>query len=1479
MSIQYQENIRIAAPTPLDRKYYSSRKVSGVQVPYSATTEVNLVLTTSERFEGLTVNVNGTEYWYKDGILDVNLIEKKYDSTIPEGDFVTGGTNLGFFSGKTGIQTLPVTNLSDSSYNGNYYSIYNNYYLGNDGIVHVGASSIDNINRRGYVKNLDSVKSLIWSDYVSGQYLRGWILLTGNISELIGVSVLPYLYRYYNSTTTFPHVNNTWAEGDYYTNGSEMVVSTVIGSTTTGSTITIGGPVYSHTDNNLAHFRTISTQTPELIKVSYDDAFVYLSGTSAVLDGGSKGGGEDIYIGQTGHTLYFKTITGSGNTSVTSSGDTLVVNSLGGIGTLTGATNGLQLFGASGNTVGLGGDLITGTTINGLGLHNFSISNIAEFNVSSSGNTSQLTLKPTGITMSFSGISAGINNDGGLEYGGNYRDDFSEYSLPDVGYLTGITSQKLNASAYCQYTGVTAPNTFLNLNQSVSQTVTCGQPIFNDGIILGSSPSASGISGHTKGRIYYDNCYDSINADIDDEISLLIGQEALRYVYNNTVTTIPDGTPVYETGVQTGIGNKPNVITIGLAIANDWNKSQVIGITTQSIPSNDYGYVTVRGDINNINTLTTSPYSGMTIGDKIYLSPTVAGGLTNIAPISPNTKVELGTLTKKDSVNGKIYTDINPVISLNDISDVTTITPSVDDVIKWNGNEWVNGTVGTVSAGAGVVFFNSTPKLFEPTTTPFGINSYGIGNGVQIASLTKSPVTTPINGCVIIGNAVNDTRFFSAWLYDQPLGRDVIDAGTWKSYTRIAVDSVGGGSLTYAGRNVYQVVQITGDTLSICGSASNARTAYLDNLTGQFIGTYFTGSTVNTDASWLQIYSGDSMGIYQICNKISDNSVCIVTPTIFSNSSGNTSLIWNKLFGSTSDVITCVFPQYCACEASITMPAFDVNCTDRLGQMGYVQSDNTRSVYMTYNGTLTASYFQTPLIQLHNDLAGLQGGTGTERYHISNEKYLVVQSTSGVNTGDETKTTIEAKLTGEIFSHNHPYSGLTGKPDLSIYQTITGFTEYSASTEPVIANAITGVTYVGDGSVIPYTGITNRNIVFNTLKGSGNTVINKVGNDIVICSTGGTGSEYVFDYDIVVSIAEGKTFGKYENGNVIPSSGKTAVDVIKLALSEALEPTLNLSSTGNNVVFGESGKTVKLSFSYMINTLGATVQSAALEWRRNDTGVWTTLTTTTATPTGYTHIIDDSGDRFNSTVINYRYVVVDSAGASGLTTHNVTPQAYVAPLMSILLNGSIISPETQYVREKGNVISSPSGGINSNRSLVDITDWTLERRYDGGSWLVLTSGSTLETQSVTIPSTLDNTIPTNAVSIEYRLTYADEYTNGNGGNQSISFKFYSYWGFNTNVTVSESEIESLANKGFMSSDNLTWNDVNTPVGNYTYYAYPSTYPDFSSIIKNGILQDFDAWQKIADVSVTNSYGESLDYKVWRTNATGVYNATDDIVFT
>jgi hypothetical protein len=178
--------------------------------------------------------------------------------------------------------------------------------------------------------------------------------------------------------------------------------------------------------------------------------------------------------------------------------------------------------------------------------------------------------------------------------------------------------------------------------------------------------------------------------------------------------------------------------------------------------------------------------------------------------------------------------------------------------------------------------------------------------------------------------------------------------------------------------------------------------------------------------------------------------------------------------------------------------------------------------------------------------------------------------------------------------------------------------------------------------------------------------------------------------------------------------------------------------------------------------------------------------------------------------------------------------------------------------------------------LVKITDWTLERRYDGGSWLVLASGSSLSTSSVTISSTLDNTIPTSAITINYRITYVDEYTSGTGGAQTISFGYFNYAGISTNTSLSSAQIIALGSIAFATSTSKTRSYTTTP-SEYAYYAYPSTFADLTVIT---MLDDgggspvpiFGAFGKLTDVTVINSYGESLEYKVYRSNAPGAFSA-------
>ena len=275
MAIIINDNLAVNVGKPIDSKYLN------ISTPWTSVSAANIGVVQSYRYTGLTVNINGTEYWWKNGITNTDLVLK-----IPTGgtvsNAVTGATNLGYFSGNTGVQVLPITNLPNTDYNGNYYSLYNYYYRGTDQKIHIGIPS-DGIPKRGYVKTTIPVKSWLWNEYTGSGNLLGWILVDGNISQNVGTSQVGYTY--YGLTTSY--TESGWTSGNVYTNGSDLVISTVAGSLTTGTTLTIGGRPFAQKVSGILNFRTIISDTPTTISITDDEANIHISGSSRLIGGGS----------------------------------------------------------------------------------------------------------------------------------------------------------------------------------------------------------------------------------------------------------------------------------------------------------------------------------------------------------------------------------------------------------------------------------------------------------------------------------------------------------------------------------------------------------------------------------------------------------------------------------------------------------------------------------------------------------------------------------------------------------------------------------------------------------------------------------------------------------------------------------------------------------------------------------------------------------------------------------------------------------------------------------------------------------------------------------------------------------------------------------------------------------------------------------------------------------------------------------------
>jgi hypothetical protein len=307
-------------------------------------------------------------------------------------------------------------------------------------------------------------------------------------------------------------------------------------------------------------------------------------------------------------------------------------------------------------------------------------------------------------------------------------------------------------------------------------------------------------------------------------------------------------------------------------------------------------------------------------------------------------------------------------IPLENLSDVSIGTAVVNQLLGYNGTAWTNVAPNPASAGTGVVFYNATPV----------ITAAGANNDVALLTFASIPVTTAEQ--VITGTAVSNTVLFSAFI-TVALNRLIFDAGIYDFTIWAGVDSIAGGSVTTIARQIYTATPFVVGTVTTTGTGSS-RTATASSGT-PFATAVIDASATNTVASYLQT----PQGLYQITARTSDTVVTITTPSGYTNESAVAGTVWKKLFGITTPEITSISPNYTVFDVVTTQPSTVVTAATKMGILGFVTSDATRTISLTYNGEDRNTHVSTPLANLHNDLAGLQGGVATEYFHSTSAEY------------------------------------------------------------------------------------------------------------------------------------------------------------------------------------------------------------------------------------------------------------------------------------------------------------------------------------------------------------------------------------------------------------------------------------------------------------------------------------------------------------
>ena len=303
-----------------------------------------------------------------------------------------------------------------------------------------------------------------------------------------------------------------------------------------------------------------------------------------------------------------------------------------------------------------------------------------------------------------------------------------------------VTVSAPNGSLVVGATGITFPDSTVQTTAAVTPDLSGYAPLASPaltGVPTAPTPLAADNSTTIATTAYVTNAVASSTTSPST-------QKVTKTVRNATAALISKRSVVYINGAN---GNNA---TIALAQANAESTSyRTFGITESDIAINGDGVVVIIGEVLNVDT------GSFNDGDQLYLSPTIAGGITNVKPSAPNHMVYVGVVTRANNNNGKIEVNIANGFELHELHDVAIATKVDNQLVAYESstNLWKNKSAATLGIAelSGATFTGKLNTL-APDATSAGIN---IGSTALIPSTTVAGDMFIANNSLIYKDASN----------------------------------------------------------------------------------------------------------------------------------------------------------------------------------------------------------------------------------------------------------------------------------------------------------------------------------------------------------------------------------------------------------------------------------------------------------------------------------------------------------------------------------------------------------------------------------------------------------------------------------------------------------------------------------------------------------------------------------------------------
>lgn len=291
----------------------------------------------------------------------------------------------------------------------------------------------------------------------------------------------------------------------------------------------------------------------------------------------------------------------------------------------------------------------------------------------------------------------------------------------------------------------------------------------------------------TTGRLWWDNAdgIQTLNLGMaGTNATMQVGQES--YYRIKASSAITEGQVVMFTGTVGASGALQGAPATGLTAAT---AQYVMGVATENIAHNGWGYVTEFGLVRGIDT--SGGAEVWVDGQILYYDPSVTGGLTKTLPSAPNAKVVVAAVVYASASNGSLF-----------------IRPSFGGELgQYEGNVGF----GTLSNGDLMQYDSASGKWTNVPSSTFGtgsVTSVAATAGTGI-SVTGSPITT--SGTLTITNTAPDQVVTITGS-----GTAVI-TGTYPNFNVYSADAYTGTVTSVSGTGTVSGLTLTG-TVTTSGS-------------------------------------------------------------------------------------------------------------------------------------------------------------------------------------------------------------------------------------------------------------------------------------------------------------------------------------------------------------------------------------------------------------------------------------------------------------------------------------------------------------------------------------------------------------------------------------------------------------------------------------------------------------------------------------